>query len=563
MKLKYIMCGIWAFISRRNISYDLMRGCFNSSHALKARGPETSSFITINNKIVMIFHRLAINGLEENGNQPFVTNDGKISCICNGEIYNYKNLKEKYPQFDLKSTSDCEIIPYLYDIYGCNVQHSLDGEFASIIVSKHDNCNPHNIYDLFAVRDKFGVRPLFYVINNDGIYLSSEMKGIYNFGKVRIFPPSHIMMLRIVDNWKDDDIKIYQYYNFDLPIQPCINIEDIIRDKFMSCVRKRLMTDRPIGCLLSGGLDSSIVSAVVANYLPKKTLRTFTIGFENGSDVYYAQKASEHIGTIHTFFKISIEEALSAIEDTIYAIESFDTTTVRASVFQYLLGKYIRNTTNIKVLLTGEGSDELMGGYLYFHLAPSPNAFHEENIRLLKDIHKYDGLRVDRAMAMNGLEVRIPFLDPEFTKFFLSIDPTLRIPRCRDETCPSNENNPPIEKYLFRKAFEQTNLLPQEVLWRRKEAFSDGVSTIKKSWFQILQEHIDTLVSNEEFEKEKIKYTHCPPTTKEMYYYRKIFEKHFGDNNSSVIPYFWMPKWTNSTDPSARTLKIYKNNSLI
>jgi asparagine synthase (glutamine-hydrolysing) len=297
-----------------------------------------------------------------------------------------------------------------------------------------------------------------------------------------------------------------------------------------------------LGCLLSGGLDSSIVSAITAKHV-KHVLHTFTIGLEGATDIKYAEMVSKHIKSIHQTFIVTIQDALDAIEEVIYTIESYDCTTVRASVWQYLLGKKIKENTDIKVLLTGEGSDELMSGYMYFHKAPDAYESHRENMRLLEDIHRFDGLRVDRAMSCHGLEVRIPFLDPEFVELYLSLPIDLRMA------------SRGIEKQLFRDAFKDTDYLPHEVLYRRKEAFSDGTSSLEKSWFEILQEHIGGLVSDEEFMNHKYG---VEVDSKEKYYYKKIFEKNFGEKCFGVIPYYWLPKWCgNVMEPSARVLDVY------
>jgi asparagine synthase (glutamine-hydrolysing) len=328
-----------------------------------------------------------------------------------------------------------------------------------------------------------------------------------------------------------------------------ISIQDIyknIRDIFTDSVRKRLISDRPIGCLLSGGLDSSMVSAITAKLINHQ-LYTFTIGLIGATDIKYAEMVAKHINSKHTTFIVTIDEALKAIKEVIYTIESYDCTTIRASVWQYLLGKKIKETTNIKVLLTGEGSDELTSGYMYFHNAPSPDESHKENVRLLKDIHKFDGLRVDRAMACHGLEVRIPFLDTKFIDLYLSIDNKLRMAKGS------------IEKQLFRDSFKEENILPEQVLYRKKEAFSDGTSCNDKSWYKIIQEHIEEIVSDEEFNMMGSKYVFNKPDTKEKYYYRKIFEEYYGDKSKNVIPYYWLPKWSgNITEPSARVLEVYK-----
>jgi asparagine synthase (glutamine-hydrolysing) len=270
------------------------------------------------------------------------------------------------------------------------------------------------------------------------------------------------------------------------------------------------------------------------------------MALDTGStDLPYAKEGAEFLGLRHNTIEVTKEQALAAIDETIYAIESWDITSVRASVMQFLLGKRIAEETDIRVLLVGENSDEMFLGYLYEHNAPNVEAAHQDRVRLVKDVHKFDGKRTDRTMAYHGLEVRCPFADKDLVTYVMSIDPSLVVPQKG------------VEKDLLRKTFE--GYLPHDILYRKKEAFSDAVSTQTKSWYQIIQDHIETLVTDEEFQTEKDKYAWCTPYTKESYYYRKKFVEFFGDDNSKIIPYYWLPKWTTeTTDPSARTLKVYK-----
>jgi len=267
-----------------------------------------------------------------------------------------------------------------------------------------------------------------------------------------------------------------------------------------------------------------------------------------GTDTKYADMVAKHIKSNHHNIELSKEDFLGAIEDTIYAIESYDITTVRASVGQYLVSKYISENTDIKVVMSGDGSDELCSGYIYNYNAPSEEELHNEASLRLKEIHLYDGLRADRATSYHGLELRVPFLDQNFINMYMKINPKLRIP-----------NNERMEKYLLRKAFEDENILPNEVLWRKKEAFSDGISSEAESWHTIIKEYINNKITDEEYELKRVNYKHCPPTSKEAYYYRKIFCKHFGNKNCNVIPEFWLPKWSGDIkEPSARVLDVYK-----
>jgi asparagine synthase (glutamine-hydrolysing) len=544
------MCGIWGYIQHEGIMpfYKL----FESFMKIQGRGPESYSFNKLSNQLVLGFHRLAINGLSGSGNQPFIKEiynmktkrKETIYAICNGEIYNYREIIETH-NFNIQSGSDCEVIPYLYMKYGESMIKYLDGEFAFIIIVIDNDTNE---FKLFCGRDPFGVRPLFYGYHDSGLVFGSELKSIIDLcDNVNIFPPGNIMTYDNKKNKKyiNESVEFKLYYEYEIQKEITINIFNKIVEIFTRSIQKRLVSERQLGCLLSGGLDSSIVSAITSK-LVNYQLNTFTIGLEGATDIKYAELVAKHIGSNHRTFVVTIEEALEAIKEVVYNIESYDCTSVRASVWQYLLGKKISEETDIKVLLTGEGSDELTSGYLYFHKAPNEQESHLENIRLLKDIHRFDGLRVDRAMSCHGLEVRIPFLDPEFVKLYLALPKNMRMASYG------------IEKQLFRDAFKNMDILPQEVLYRKKEAFSDGTSSNDKSWFQIIQEYVDNMISDEEFENNKDKYIFNRPDTKEKYYYRKIFEEKFGKKSEEVIPYYWLPKWCGDIkEPSARILEVY------
>jgi len=320
-------------------------------------------------------------------------------------------------------------------------------------------------------------------------------------------------------------------------------LHSLVHFSLTNAVKTRLSSDRPVGAFLSGGLDSSIVCALAARELKKQgiPLHTFTIALPNSTDLPFAKKVAEHIGAIHHVVNITEEEALKAIDETIYAIESFDTTTVRASVMQFLLSRWISQNTDIKVVLVGELSDELFNGYLYSHNIKDEKELREDAIRLVNEIHYYDGLRTERTTAYHGLEVRVPFSDSELINhvFYSGFD----------ETYPRDG----VEKYVLRKAFDHDDLLPNEILWRKKEAFSDACSSKEKSWYQVIQEEIEKRVTDEEFKNRPI-YEHMNPMTKEQYYYRKIFEQRFGSKCETLIPNFWIPKGMEvvNNEPSAR-----------
>ena len=544
------MCGIFGYIGD-SIDYEKLYSNFNK---IKKRGPDSFNFMNIKSSIFLGFHRLSIVDQSKNGNQPFKING--IYLICNGEIYNHNELK-KQNNFITKSNSDCEIIIHMYEKYGItDTIRNLDGVFAFMLYDS-------NINKIFVGRDAFGVRPLFYGINKTQkeISFSSEMKSISNISdEVQQFRPGHYTVLnldpdtnKVIDDVYEGRFYYWSWYNypFDTNITNKMNIDEIlynIKSKLINAVEKRLMSERPIGCLLSGGLDSSLICSIVSRLFKvnnKGVLNTFSIGLPGSTDLKYAKIVAEHIGSNHHEVILSEKDFLDAIPEVIYAIESYDTTTVRASTANYLIGKYIKENTDITVVYNGDGSDE-QSGYIYLANAPTLDDFHNECISLLKNIHYFDVLRSDRSISSNwSLEARTPFLDKDFVKFYMSIDPELK-----------NYNNK-IEKELLRKAFENDNFLPQEVLWRKKEAFSDGCSSNERSWHNIIKEHVNTIISDEEFLYESIKYTHNTPLMKESLYYRKIFNNFFPDKDN-IIPRFWLPKWSDNTiDPSARELDNY------
>jgi asparagine synthase (glutamine-hydrolysing) len=552
------MCGIW-FLFSKNSQRCLTSGEFYNSFAKgKSRGPENSDFKTLDiyNSIIA-FHRLAINGLTKStANQPFMYDyDDTVNYVmCNGEIYNYKFLAEKY-DIAVNSGCDCEVIYPLYQKIGMGqMMKEIDGEFAMIICEINKKTKEIKI---IIGRDQCGIRPLFMAYSQDEICFSSELKGCPFLNDpnylIQQFPPrSYAIISSLNDSLKPNCI---EYFSID-KIVPVINDREtalkIIRTSFIDSVKSRMLCDREFACLLSGGLDSSLVSAIAAKICRDKgkVLKTFCLGIDHNSpDIIWAKKVAEHIKSDHTTVIIPEEEWIKAIDNTVYTIESYDITTVRASTGQYLISKWISENTDIKVLLIGDGSDELTGGYIYTLKAPSYEDFDKEIHKLMNDIHFYDVLRSDRGVASNGLEARVPFLRKQFIEDYLSINVKLRMP------------NNGVEKSLLRDAFKDTDLLPLDVLYRTKEAFSDGVSTLKRSLFSVIQENIEDKYSNEYFEEKRKQYMHNTPPSKEALYYREIFGKEFNEKNAQIIPRFWLPNWSgNSTEPSARTLDNYKQH---
>lgn len=608
------MCGIWGLLSLKSIAYDnaLLYEKFNS---IKSRGPDRSTFISNPNYIVG-FHRLAIMDPSLQGDQPFSfsyyyngsSNSNKylrtIYVIVNGEIYNWEKLRAEpdiqeacdKENYVYRSNSDCEVLLPMFMRYIVNDSYilddelfdsglkemitRLDGEFAFAIYDIHQNLTTSNTHvNLWLGRDRFGIRPLFFTqLNDHTIAFGSELKSLSEIEKYpkpnkveQIDPRSWYYWGGSLDisNKLIAHNKLY-YSVGTLPIVRNPDTTDVYRTcrtLLTKSVVDRLHADREVGCLLSGGLDSSLIAAIASQELKKqnKVLRTFSIGMEGSPDVKYAKIVAEHIGSSHTNFDVPQEEWVNAIKEVIRISETFDITTVRATVGQYLICKKISETTNIKVLLIGDGSDEATGGYLYFHKAPNPMALHFETQRLLHWIHYYDVLRADRGVASNGLEARVPFLSHEFINFYFQVDPILRIPNAH--TLSTGQTNV-YEKYLLRKSFDSSGLLPECVLWRKKEAFSDGVSSESKSWYQIVQEKIDAEISDEKFEYiTKTYYKNYSdlegeqivvPHTKEALYYHLLFDE-FYPSQYHTIPYYWMPKWIEGvSDPSARTLSIYK-----
>lgn len=570
------MCGIFALLNQPNyINMETINKEFQKG---KNRGPEFSKLSSSYMKLILGFHRLAINGLNEISNQPIVYND--IILICNGEIYNYKQLYN-YINVNPETNSDCEVIIHLYIKYGIEQTLTvLDGVFSFILFDNRINKQLTN--NIFIARDPFGVRPLYKLYNIyetyklDTLYgFASELKcleyfyntNIYNY-RLEQFQPGTYTVLnlpnKVNSKWEitienkpyfippfSRTILLNSNLILDIDSNILINVSTLLNE---AVVKRCMTTDRPVACLLSGGLDSSLIAAMAANYFSKQNIiiETYSIGLENSEDIKYAKIVADYIKTKHYEIIVSEDDMFNAIPEVIKAVESYDTTTIRASIGNYLIGKYIATNSEAKVVFNGDGSDELFGGYLYMNKCPDDIEFDKETRRLLKDIYMFDVLRSDKTISSNGLEPRTPFLDRSFVNYVLSIPPYFR----------NHKNFNQCEKYLLRKSFNHNyfenhlkmNLLPPEILNRTKEAFSDGVSSKGRSLYQILQEKIaDKLNQEVEFNKFEAN------IETEKYYYKKIFNNLY-PNCSHIVPYFWMPKYTNASDPSARTLTFYNNN---
>ena len=456
---------------------------------------------------------------------------------------------------------DGEVIIHMYNKFGIEkTVQSLDGDYAIFLFDSKAG-------QFHIARDTFGVRPLFTLHLSSGEFgLSSEVKGLIgltlnneNNDKVMPFPPATYATFEIShDTGKAKKLVEKRFTDVDIPplfdtaVVLTENVKENIRNLLVESVKKRLMSERRIGCLLSGGLDSSLIAALVVKLCREEgisyPLQTFSIGLPNSPDLIAARKVANMLGTEHHEVLFTPEEAFNVIEKVTYSLESYDITTNRASIPMYLLSQYIRKNTDTVVVFSGEGSDELTQGYIYFHKAPSPDEAHEESKRLLRDLYLYDNLRADRAVSAHGLELRVPFLDKNFASYYLSLP--------KEMVQPFNG----IEKYLLRSAFDGylTGLMPDEVLWRPKEAFSDGVSTKEEPWYAKLENYAKSQVSEIELKDAPNVYAENTPKTNEALLYRRIFAARF-PGQAHLTPYFWMPKWiANATDPSARTLQHYK-----
>ncbi|NLN55080.1 MAG: asparagine synthase B [Clostridiales bacterium] len=499
----------------------------------KSRGPDDTEVIS-GKDFILGFQRLAIMGLTPEGMQPFELN-GKY-LVCNGEIYGFRKIRELLDgEYSFKSDSDCEVLLPLYEKYGTNMFTLLDAEYALIIADTENN-------RVIAARDPVGIRPLFYgYLDDGGIAYASEAKNLIELCKKVIpFPPGHYCVNGVFHQYRD--ISRPSGWHFGNTDDICNNI----REKLISGIEKRLDSDVPLGFLLSGGLDSSIVCAVAAKLL-KKPISTFSVGMNTDAiDLKYAKIVADHIGSRHTEVIITKEDVLNSLETVIYTLATYDITTIRASIGMYLICKWIHENTDIRVILTGEVSDELFG-YKYTDFAPDPVAFQKEAEKRLKELYMYDVLRADRCISVNSLEARVPFGDLDFADYVMGIDPAVKM------------NTYGTGKYLLRKAFEG-DWLPDVILWREKAAFSDAVG---HSMVDYLKAYAESLYTDKEFTEKCKSYTHAPPFTKESLLYREIFEKYYPGQGEMVAD-FWMPNksWAGCdvNDPSARVLSNYGNS---
>lgn len=522
------MCSIMCYAGK-DIAKETMEGCLKKT---EMRGPDAMQVVETPFGLLG-FARLAIMGLTPDGMQPFERDGSWV--VCNGEIYGFRTIKKELEErgYTFKSGSDCEVLLPLYEEYGLEMFSHLDAEYACVIYDAKSG-------KLLAARDPIGIRPLFYGYSATGrIAFASEAKSLAGWvDEIRPFPPGYYYYDGDFIRY-EDIAAVHGYVHSDLDV-----ITKNIHDKLVEGVRKRLDADAPLGFLLSGGLDSSLVCAIAANIL-QKPIRTFAIGMDTDAiDLKYAKEVADFIGADHTEVIMTRDEVLANLETVIEALATYDITTIRASMGMYLVCKAINENTDLKVLLTGEISDELFG-YKYTDFAPSAAEFQKEAAKRIRELHCYDVLRADRCLAANSLEARVPFGDLDFVRYVMSIDPAKKM------------NTYGKGKYLLRRAFEEDGILPGNILWREKAAFSDAVG---HSMVDDLKEYANAFYSDEEFESLRQKYDFAQPFTKESLLYREIFEKYYPEQ-AKMIPDFWMPnkEWEgcNVDDPSARVLANY------
>lgn len=521
------MCCIMGWCSAK-ADRELMIKCFERT---KSRGPDDTRFAEVPGG-VLGFHRLSIMGLTPEGMQPFRL--GNSYVVCNGELYGFAKLRDGLiaKGYSFQSDSDCEILLPLWEQYGAEMFGMLDAEFACII---YDGGTEKFI----AARDPIGIRPLYYGFDGEGapVFASEPQNLVDICDEIMPFPPGHYY-----------DGEFHCYCDIAKVDAVCHDSHEAIykniHDKLVEGVKKRLIADAKVGFLLSGGLDSSLVCAIAQNCSPKP-IRTFAIGMsEDAIDLKYAKETADFIGSEHTEVIITREDVIAALDEVVRLLGTFDITTIRASVGMYLVCKAIHEQTDIRVILTGEISDELFG-YKYTDFAPSAEEFQKEAEKRVRELHMYDVLRADRCISVNSLEARVPFGDLDFVKYVMSIDPQKKL------------NTYGKGKYLLRKAFEPDGILPESILWREKAAFSDAVG---HSLVNYLKAYAEEYYTDSEYEELRQKYSHAQPFTKESLLYREIFEKYYPGQGRMIVD-FWMPNksWEgcNVNDPSARVLSNY------
>jgi len=546
------MCGIVCAFDLKQNSEDLRPQILEMSKRIRHRGPDWSGIFD-NEKAIMAHERLAIVD-PASGKQPLFSPDKQLVLAANGEIYNHRALRKQFEStYDFQTQSDCEIILALYKEKGVDFVDDLNGIFGFAIYDVEEDT-------YFIARDHMGIIPLYIGWDQNGtFYVASELKALEPVcTKIELFPPGHY--------FHSKDGKFVQWYKRDWKAYDAVKDNETsiqeIKEALEAAVHRQLMSDVPYGVLLSGGLDSSVTSAIAKKYAQKRVesgdtayawwpqLHSFSVGLEGSPDLAAAQKVANHIGTVHHEIKFTIQKGLDAIKDVIYNLETYDTTTIRASTPMYLMARVIKSM-GIKMVLSGEGADELFGGYLYFHKAPNAKEFHQETVRKLDKLHMYDCMRANKSLAAWGIEGRVPFLDKEFMDVAMRINP-------QDKMI----NGERMEKWVVRKAFE--DMLPESVAWRQKEQFSDGVGY---SWIDTLKEIVEKEVSDEQMKNAHFRFPVQTPLNKEEFYYRTIFESHFPSEAAALcvpqepsvacstkIALEWDEAFKNLNDPSGRAV---------
>lgn len=566
------MCGIVAIFNVKEQTPELRSKALGMSKKIRHRGPDWSG-IHCSGSAILAHERLSIVD-PESGGQPLFSPDGKQVLAVNGEIYNHKKIRERYKgRYDFQTGSDCEVILALYRDKGVNFLEDLNGIFAFALYDEEQ--------DAFLIaRDHIGVIPLYIGYNADGkVFVASELKALEGeCERYEPFLPGHY--------YRSKDPGMKRWYKRDWMeydnVKDNTASSDAIRKSLCAAVKRQMMSDVPYGVLLSGGLDSSVISAITESYAERRIetdsrsrawwprLYSFAVGLKGAPDLAKARLVADHIGTVHHEINYTIQEGLDALRDVIYFIETYDITTVRASVPMYLLARVIKSM-GIKMVLSGEGADEIFGGYLYFHKAPSAEEFHKETVRKLSKLHLYDCLRANKSLSAWGVEGRVPFLDKEFLDVAMRTNPKAKmcsvLPASR-----SGEADPKasIEKRIVREAFE--DMLPEEVAWRQKEQFSDGVGY---SWIDTLKKITSEAVTDEQMAHAEERFPINTPLCKEEYYYRSIFEEHFPSESaarsvpheasvacSTAVALEWDEAWKNMNDPSGRAVSGVHENAL-
>jgi asparagine synthase (glutamine-hydrolysing) len=552
------LCGIVCAFDLKLKAEELRPQILEMSKSLRHRGPDWSGIYT-HDKAILAHERLAIVD-PTSGKQPIFSKDKTLVLAANGEIYNHLSLRDEVNNYEFTTKSDCEIILALYKKQGPDFIDKLNGIFGFALYDTETN-------SYLIARDHMGIIPLYIGRDEHGtLYVASELKALEGkCTKIEPFPPGHYLT-----DTSEDFVQWYKptWRNFDAVKENTTSIEKL-RDALDAAVHRQLMSDVPYGVLLSGGLDSSVTSALAKKYAEKRIeeqdktgawwpkLHSFATGLEGSPDLKASKLVADHLDTIHHEIIFTIQEGLDAIKDVIYHLETYDVTTVRASTPMFLMARAIK-AMGIKMVLSGEGSDELFGGYLYFHKAPNARAFHEETVRKLDKLYLYDCLRANKSLAAWGIEGRVPFLDKEFIDVAMSINP-------EDKMIKDGR----IEKWVLRKAFE--NMLPEEVAWRQKEQFSDGVGY---SWIDSLKAKVEEEISDEQLKNAKFKFPFQPPKSKEEFYYRSIFAEHFPSQAaaqtvpslpsvacSSEVALEWDESFKNLNDPSGRAVSNVHSDS--